>query len=142
MKIQKKILSIAVLCALAALATGCSSTASRIQKNQQYFDTLPADAQANIRAGKVDIGYTPEMVQIAIGEPSRRYTRTTERGSSEVWAYASKAPALSIGIGVGGGGGHTAVGTGVGVTTGGDRSDDKIRVIFEGGKVTSVEQSK
>lgn len=141
MKIQKRIFP-AVFCLLVALACGCSTTSSRIQKNQQLFDTLPADAQANIRAGKVAIGYTPEMVQMALGDPDRRYTRTSEHGSSEVWAWASKAPAISFGVGIGGGGGRTGVGTGVGITTGGDRSDDKIRVIFEGGKVTAMEQSK
>jgi hypothetical protein len=42
-------------------------------------------------------------------------------------------------VGVGGGGGSTAIGTGVGVTTGGDQGDDKVRVVFEGGKVSAIE---
>lgn len=141
MKTQNRLVIAFLGFALLVLA-GCSTTSGRIQKNQQLFDSYPAEVQANIRAGKVDIGYAPEMVMMAIGEPDRRYTRTTEQGASEVWAYRSKAPALSFGFGVGGGGGGAAIGTGVGITTGGDRSDDKVRVIFEGGKVTAVEQVK
>ncbi len=141
MKIQNS-LGAAFLGLAIILVAGCSTTSSRISKNQQLFDTYPAAVQANIRAGKIDIGYAPEMVMMALGEPDRRYTRTTEHGASEVWAYRSKAPALSFGLGLGGGGGHTAVGTGVGITTGGDRSDDRMRVIFEGGKVTALEQVK
>lgn len=142
MKIEKCIFPAALLCVVAVFAFGCSTTSGRIEKNQQYFDTLSPDAQAGIRAGKVDVGYAPEMVLMALGEPDRRYTRTMEHGSSEVWAYKSKAPSFSFGVGMGGGGGGTSIGTGVGITTGGDRSDDKIRVIFEGGKVIGVEQAK
>lgn len=142
MKIQNSS-GVAFLLGLAlVVAAGCSTTSGRISKNQQLFDSYPASVQANIRAGKIDIGYAPEMVMMALGEPGRRYTRTTEHGASEVWAYRSKAPALSFGFGVGGGGGHTGIGTGVGITTGGDRSDDRMRVVFEGGKVTAVEQVK
>jgi hypothetical protein len=141
MKIQNSAV-VAFIGLAVVLFAGCSTTSSRISKNQSLFDTYPADVQANIRAGKADIGYTPEMVIMAFGEPDRRYTRTTEHGASEVWAYKSKAPSFSFGVGVGGGGGHTAVGTGVGITTGGTRPGDKMSIIFQGGKVTAVEQVK
>jgi len=132
----------------AGLVAGCSSsTASRIKKNQELFDSLPPAAQASIRAGKVEVGFTPDMVRLALGEPDRLYVRTTERGSAEVWAYAAKsfAPSLSFGVGVGGGMGRgIGVGTGVGIggtVGGGDRADDRTRVIFEGGKVSAIEQT-
>ncbi|MDF9833269.1 hypothetical protein M2103_001492 [Ereboglobus sp. PH5-5] len=140
MKVQN-IIAIALFAFVALLFAGCSTTSGRIKKNQPLFDSFPAEVQSNIRAGKVDIGYTPDMVLMALGEPDRRYTRTTERGNSEVWAYRSKAPAISFGLGVGGGG-RTSVGTGVGISTGGDRSDDKVRVIFENDRVASLEQAK
>ena len=142
MKTQKHIFVAVVLGMAGLFLAGCSTTSGRIKKNQEVFDAYPAEVQANIRAGKVDIGYTPEMALMALGEPDRRYTRTTEQGASEVWAYRSKAPSVSFGVGMGIGGGRSGVGSGVGIMTGGDRSDDKLRVIFEGGKVTAVEQSK
>lgn len=124
-----------------ALQTGCSSPDSRIKKNQTAFNALPAETQTKIRAGKVEVGYTMPMVVMALGEPDRRYKRTTEKGQSEVWAYRDKGPAFSIGLGIGGGGGRTGVGGGIGVSTAGDREEDKIRVVFEGGQVTATETS-
>lgn len=133
-------IAIAFLSLAVVFIASCSSTSRRISRNQQLFDTFPADVQASIRAGKIDIGFTPEMVMIAIGEPDRRYTRITEHGSAEVWAYRSSSPSVSFGLGISGGSGRTGVGTSVGVATGGDRADDRVRVIFINGQVTSVEQ--
>lgn len=141
MKTPKYIFAALTLGLAAALLAGCSTTSGRIKKNQQLFDSYPVDVQSNIRNGKVDINYTPDMVLMALGEPDRRYGRTTEQGTSEVWAYTSKAPTFSFGLGVGGGGGRTGIGTGAGVTTGGN-SDEKVRVVFQEGKVVSVEQLK
>ncbi|MDR0902335.1 MAG: hypothetical protein LBM92_06165 [Opitutaceae bacterium] len=127
--------------AMALFSTGCSTRDGRIKKDQAVFDALPAAEQASIREGRVGIGYTPAMVTMALGKPDRVYNRTTAGGSVEVWAWRSKAPSFSFGLGVGGGGHSTGIGTGVGITTGGDQGDDKVRVVFEGGKVASIESS-
>jgi len=119
--------------------SGCSTPDSRIKSNQPAFDALPAETQSKIRVGKVEVGYTAAMVKMALGEPDRQYSRTTEKGRSEVWAYRDKGPALSLGFGVGGGSGSTGMGAGIGVSTAGDREEDKLRVIFEGDRVTAVE---
>lgn len=133
--------TLAFLALAVVFFAGCASTSRRISRNQELFDTFPADVQAGIRAGNVDVGFTPEMVMMALGEPDRRYTRITEHGAFEVWAYRSRAtPRVSLGLGIGGGSGRTSVGTSVGVATGGDRADDRVRVVFSNGKVTSVEQ--
>jgi hypothetical protein len=124
-----------------ALLAGCSSPDSRIKSNQAAFNALPTETQEKIRAGKVEVGYTPAMVIMALGEPDRRYRRRTEKGETEVWAYRDKGPAFSIGLGIGGGSGRTGVGGGIGVSTAGDREEDKIRVLFEGDKVTATETS-
>ena len=76
---------------------------------------------------------------MSFGKPDRSYTRTTVRGTSEIWAYADNTPSFSIGIGAVGGGGGTMVGSGVALSSGGDRYDDKVRVVFEGGRVTAIE---
>lgn len=128
-----------LLLLLAVALAACSTTASRIGSQQAVFDSYPAEVQAKIRAGEVGIGFTPEQTRLALGEPSRIYERQTEKGSSEVWAYRSNAPSFSLGIG-GFSGGSTSVGGGVGVGTGDDR-EDKLRVVFEGGRVTAVERT-
>ncbi len=42
-----------------------------------------------IRNGSINIGFSTEMVTMALGTPARIYTRQTERGWSEVWAYTA-----------------------------------------------------
>ena len=87
---MKRIASLAVLVSVcAALLTGCSTPASRIEQNKDLFATFPADIQANLRQGKIGIGYTKDMVFIALGKPDRQYSRTTEAGQSEVWSYVA-----------------------------------------------------
>ncbi|MBK9989485.1 MAG: hypothetical protein IPP19_01810 [Verrucomicrobia bacterium] len=129
--------SVFVLCSF--LLAGCSTTDSRIKNNQASFDAAPPAVQAKIRAGKIEVGFTAEQVTMALGKPDRRYSRTTERGTSDIWAYADSGPAFSFGVGMASGGGGSMVGTGVGVSTGNDRYEDKMRVVFEGGRVTAIE---
>jgi hypothetical protein len=130
---------VAALSACLVFFAGCSTTDSRIKSHQAAFDAAPAQVQAKIRAGQVEVGFTQEQVTMALGKPDRSYTRTTARGTAEIWAYADNTPSFSIGVGAVGGGGGTMVGSGVALSSGGDRYDDKVRVIFEGGRVTAIE---
>lgn len=127
-----------LLCALGLAA--CATPASRISSQQGTFDSYPPEVQEKIRAGQVGIGFTPEQVRMALGDPSDRYSRQTERGESEVWAYRDFKPGLSFGLGTFSGG-STSVGGGIGIGTGGGNAEDKLRVTFEGGRVTAVEQT-
>ena len=129
------------LALLVALLAGCQSLDSRIRESQPQFSAWPADVQAKIRAGKIDVGFTPPQVLVALGEADRKYTRTTTRGTAEVWAYLGGKGGFSLGLGMGSYGGSSAYGAGVGINTaptyGAD--DERVRVIFENGYVTSVE---
>lgn len=120
------------------LAAGCGSVDSRMRKHQAAFDSWPPEVQQKVREGKVDIGFTPEMVVVALGDPDRRVTRTTANGQAEVWVYGDKKPKFSIGLGVGSYSGSSAVGGGV---TLGDtwRDDEAFRIVFEGGRVSAIE---
>ena len=71
------------------LLAACSTPATRIKRNQALFDSLPAAEQALIREGKVGIGFTPEMVLLAVGDPDQRWTRTDAQGKSEIWSYTT-----------------------------------------------------
>lgn len=66
---------------------GCASPAKRIHQNPDLFAQFPAEAQAKIRAGTIDIGFSAPMVQMALGRPDRVYRRTTEAGTQEIWSY-------------------------------------------------------
>jgi len=148
-------LSLTVVAALLALVfAGCSTPAGRITKNQEAFDSWPVEVREKVRAGQVDIGFTPEQVLVALGKPVRTYAHRSENGEAEIWAYSGKSGkwpvGLSIGLGAGrssGGywGGGSSTGGAIGISTGSygrGAADETLRVIFEGGHVVAVEAQK
>ena len=120
--------------------TACSSTESRVHENQAAFDSYPPEVQQKIRSGNVDIGFTPDQVRMALGDPDHRYSRQTAAGTQDVWGYRDTSPSFSFGIGGGSFGGSTGLGGGVGVNTGNAYPEDKISVVFEGDRVTAGEK--
>ena len=77
-----------VAAVLAVLAAGCASTPEwRIARNPEFFAGLPAEVQDRIRQGQVDIGFTQEMVRLALGDPRRIHGRLTAEGETEIWTY-------------------------------------------------------
>ncbi len=123
-------------------AAACATTESRVSSHQAAFATWPADVQEKVRAGRVGVGFTQEMVQVALGEADRKSTRTTAAGTDEVWAYFDHRPKFSFGLGLGAASGSTAYGGGVVVGDSGFRDDEVMRVIFEGGRVVAIETRK
>lgn len=122
---------------------GCSSTPDqRIAENQAAFAQFSPEVQQNLRAGRVDIGYTEQMVLIALGEPARRFGRVDQTGRSDVWVYRKSAPRFSFGFGVGSVGRHSATSVGVGTSTGGYDDDEALRVEFQLGRVTRIDFRK
>jgi hypothetical protein len=136
-----KTLLLSIFTTLLLLVASCASVDSRVSDHQAAFDTWPADVQEKVRAGKVEMGFTQEMVEVALGKPDRVSSRTTDRGQADVWIYHESAPKFSVGLGFGSSRGST--GMGAGVRVGDDfRDDENMRVVFEGGKVTAIETRK
>jgi hypothetical protein len=125
---------------LLAVMAGCaSSPQARIERNWGRYETYPLEVRERIAAGQVDVGFTAEMVQMALGEPARVAERRTENETTEVWIYTRNRPRFGIGIGVGSFGGRTGVSTGVGVSTGGWGPVEVRRVEFRDGVVVAVD---
>lgn len=128
----------------ALLVAGCSTTQSRANRNRE-FSTWPAAVQTTVLAGHIDMGFTREQVQVALGDPDYRYQRTSADGTTEVWSYRDHGPRFSFGVGLGMGSWHgntaTSTGIGIGTTTGGRYEDEKVRVLFDRtGRVERVEE--
>lgn len=120
---------------------GCVTTpAQRIERNRSLYASWPPGVQAAVRDGKISIGFTPDQVRMALGNPDRVIARTSEQGASEVWVYQSHRPRISVGIGVVGGGGSTRVGGATQVTSGEPYPAELVRVIFRDGRVSAVEE--
>jgi hypothetical protein len=135
----QKLLLLSVLAV--SLGAGCSSVDSRIARNRAEYSTWPLAVQEKVAAGKIDLGFTPEQVLMALGEPDRRFTRTTSDGTSAVWSYRDRAPKVSFGLGLGIGGfnSRSAVGGGVMLGTG-YQDDEQLGVVFDRtGHVSAIE---
>lgn len=72
---------------LSVFFVGCATPETRIRKNPELFAQLTPEQQEMIRKGKVDLGFTAEMVRLALGEPDRLTSRKEAGGTSEVWHY-------------------------------------------------------
>jgi hypothetical protein len=137
-------MALLICLASVVLLTACSSTPDdRIARNQSAFGGYPAAVQQKIRAGEVEVGFTPEMVRLALGDPTRQFNRQSDQGGSEVWVYHDNGPRFSFGVGVGGAvGRHSSAGIGLGTSTGGYDPEEKMRVEFREGRVTTIEKVK
>ena len=128
--------------ALLLLAACASSPEARIADHPAVFARFSPDVQQKIRAGRVEVGFTPEMVQLALGEPARKFVRRSDAGDTEVWSYHDNGPRFSFGIGVGTGGYHSGMGAGVAMSTGGYDPEERIRVEFRNGLVSTIDYLK
>jgi hypothetical protein len=84
-----KIYRLFALAGLALLLGGCSTINSRIEEKSEAFSALDADIQNKIRLGRVEVGYSPDLVYIALGTPDERLNKTTKIGTTETWIYNS-----------------------------------------------------
>ena len=128
------------------LLAGCASPARRIEQNRELFDSLPVAAQARIRGGQIDLGFTPAMVRIALGEPQRQLVRRARGGDAEIWLYLNmvrryeRQRADLDGLTVSGPGGIRSVDGSAWVNVMQEREFVRIRVEFQNGTVVSIEE--
>lgn len=80
-----------VLSALLALffVAGCETVDSRIAKNPQLFAQLDAATQAKIKQGIIDLGFTEDMVRLALGEPDQKRESRSAAGTETAWIYST-----------------------------------------------------
>jgi hypothetical protein len=139
------LLPAALAAAVLALAAGCSTIESRIEQNRDYFDALPAADQAQIRIGKIDLGFTPESVRMALGEPRRKTIRRTASGDSEIWTYTDTTQSYDRqhadidGLSYAGPGGGRITGGSAWITLRQDHENLSAIVEFRHGRVSAIE---
>ena len=144
----KKILCFAVL--LLALAS-CNTIDSRISEKQAVFDRLDPQVQAKIRQGIVEVGYTEDMVYIALGRPDARHQKVTAKGDETTWVYKTYYEQYEGIAHVGyrrivffdpGTRVYHVYYEPVSEPVYSEHEEDNIRVTFVNGKVASIEQNK
>jgi hypothetical protein len=104
---------IALCTATALVLLACSTTGSRIRAQQAAFDGYPETVQQNLRNGAIEVGYTPEMVLIALGEPDRKVDAVSGEVAAQVWTWWKSSPGIGVSLG-----GWNSLGSNVGIGTG------------------------
>ena len=131
---------------LALLLAGCATPEKRIQQNQEVFDAFPVAAQARIRGGQIDLGFTPDMVRIALGAPHRQTLRRSAEGETEIWLYFDSTRRYDRqrvdidGLSVSGPGGLRSVGGSAWINVEQNREYVRTRVEFRNGVVAVIEE--
>ena len=131
---------------LALLLAGCATPEKRIQQNQDLFDSFPVAAQARIRGGQIDLGFTPDMVRIALGEPQRKVLRRAADGEVEIWIYLDASRRYDRqrvdidGLSISGPGGLRSVNGSAWINVEQSREFVRTRVEFRNGAVTAIEE--
>src|SRR5262245_56964405 len=134
--------------ALLLVLAACSTPNGRIREKKDVFAAYPPDVQAKIRAGKVDVGFTQEMTELALGRPTERYTAKDQEGAMEIWLYGTPAGHSGVGLTVGAGSGPyyggwgPYYGVGVGMSQPDSYYSGRQRVVFRDGKVVSFEKKE
>jgi hypothetical protein len=131
--------TLSLLLAAALTALACASVEKRIAASQAAFDAYPPDVQAKIRGEQIAVGFTPEQVVMALGEPDRKTQITAEDAAGEVWTWSRSVPGVGVGLGTGSYGGRVGVGTGIGIGQGSYRKDTRV-VEFVNGRVKRFEE--
>lgn len=80
-------LKLIVFLASTFILTACSSVNSRISENQHQFNTFAPEAQAQIQSGHIDVGFTEDMVYMALGRPSDKETLARDGKTLLIWKY-------------------------------------------------------
>jgi hypothetical protein len=147
MKSTRGALMSLLLAGCVVVCGGCASPAHRIKRNPEMFGSFPSEVQENVRQGRIDVGYTKDMVLMALGTPDRQYLRKTASGSTEIWSYTTvnfppdPYPFGSVAI-VDRRGRTRYVPTWMWTTTVREEVRDRIRVELEDDKVKAIEYLK
>ncbi|MCH8474459.1 MAG: hypothetical protein LAT55_04440 [Opitutales bacterium] len=78
------------LCAFVvfALLAGCASTPEqRVAENELYFSSLSEEEQNKILNGEIALGFSTEMVRLALGNPDQVQRRVTMEETETHWIY-------------------------------------------------------
>ena len=133
--------------ALALLLAGCATTPeSRIHQNRELFDALPVAAQARIRGGQIDLGFTPDMVRIALGDPQHKALRRVAAGETEIWLYFDSIRRYDRqrvdidGLSLSGPGGRRSLGGSAWINVEQTREFVRARVEFQNGVAVAIEE--
>ena len=85
MKINFSLFSL--IAAALLFVTGCQNVDSRIKEKPDVFAKLDVATQDKIKQGIIDIGFTEDMVYLALGAPDQKREAVSATGQTVTWIY-------------------------------------------------------
>src|ERR1044071_3359251 len=130
---------------------GCQSVESRIRERPEVFASSDYATQDKIRQGIIEIGFTEDQVYLALGKPDQKRESRTENGRRVTWVYNTY---YERSTGTVMAGYHRSVYFDpylrayrmyyrpVLADTYVQEKEERIRIVFEDGRATVIEQAK
>ncbi len=84
---KTRLLFLTLLAAAVLLAAGCETVDTRIKEKPEVFAGLDAATQAKLKQGIIDLGFTEDMVYIALGAPDQKRESISAHGRTITWIY-------------------------------------------------------
>ena len=147
---MKHLLTLLLFSVLIGL-TGCQSVDDRIKQKPDIFAAVDKATQDKIKQGIIDLGYTPDMVYLALGAPDQKRETITAAGNSVSWIYSTYYQRYDGTAFVGyerrvyydpGIRSYRLYYHPAYVDTYHEERDERIRVVFKDGKAAVIEQTK
>jgi hypothetical protein len=131
--------------------TGCQTVESRIKEKSEAFAHADLATQEKITQGIIDLGYTEDLVYVALGAPDQKRETINADGKKSTWIYNTYYDRYN---GTGFAGYHRSVYYDpylrayrmyyrpVYADTYTQEKEERIRIVFTNGKVSMIEQAK
>jgi hypothetical protein len=76
-----------VLATSLGFLAGCQTVETRIKEKPEVFASVDKATQEKIKQGIIDLGYTEDMVYLALGAPDQKRESLTANGNTVTWIY-------------------------------------------------------
>jgi len=148
---NQRLLRTLLLAASLGFITGCQTVESRIKERPEVFANVDKATQDKIKQGIIDLGYTEDLVYVALGAPDQKRETVNADGKTVTWIYNTYYDRYN---GTGFAGYHRSVYYDpylrayrmyyrpVFADTYTQEREERIRITFKNGKATVIEQAK
>jgi hypothetical protein len=94
---KKLLASLGAALGLAFLFAGCETDGrnARIQEMSATFAALTPEQKNVVSSGAIEVGYTADMVYMALGLPKAKKSKDAPEGKVEMWTYNNYYPTVS-----------------------------------------------
>lgn len=148
---NRRLLTTFMLATALGFLAGCQTVDDRIKEKPEVFSKLDVVTQDKIKQGIIELGYTEDMVYLALGKPDQTRESLSAAGKTTTWVYNTYYERYD---GTRFAGYHRSIYFDpyikayrfyyrpVYADTYSQEKEERIRVVFKDGKASTIDQSK